>query len=910
MPSASEAGKGGSPRTAVPFGGMPRTIIHLIPHTHWDREWYLPLGSFRARLVGALDALLPQLDGDPRIAGFLLDGQTVLLDDYLAVRPEAREHVVRLVGTGRLQVGPWYVLADEQIPAGESLVRNLLLGGSAAGGLGGSSRVLYSPDAFGHPACLPQLGLEFGLEGAVVWRGLGPEATGGRDLCWWQATDGRRILVYHLPRDGYEIGSNLLVPADRLADAWREVAARIVPRAATRHVALFVGADHHAAAPDLGDLARALGGVAPEYEFRFSRLDDFLRAAGAEARDVALLAGEQRWSYGYTWTLQGVHGTRARLKRQNSAVELLLLRAAEPLAALAQGQAAAAVVRQAWRETVACHFHDAIGGCCHDLVAQAITVRLGDAEAGAREVVRAGLDRLAGHDPDLARERGAEGSRLVVWNPVVRPRGGVVLADVTFFRRDIPVGPPGAQRPRTGAGVAPFVVRAARADGTVAEIAPQVLAVERVVERTDAARHYPDQDEVDRVRIALPLPDSMPGLGARLFELGKGSGEPLEPFAAAQGRLLWNGRLQFGLDAEGTGVLRTFGVAKPFVGLFGLESEADIGDAYTFCPRPRDRVRRATRTGRPRVTAFGPLVAGLEWSLALRGGRGAGTGDGRVAATIRVEVVGDSPGLICRIWLDNQARDQRLRLRFPTGITGRPAMAGTAFGVVERPPAEKPSGRYPAETPVRTAPAHRFVAAARGDRGLALFAPGFFEYEWTSRGDLLVTVLRSVGELSRGDLHTRPGHAGWSTAIPEAQCLGRDVIELGLAPVSASDLLAPERLERMWEDLFVPPVTRWIRDYRGSESQPATAGLTVEGEGLVFSTLKPAEDGTGAILRCWSAREQPVAGRIRCVRRLARASLVRADESLVQELVIGDGHAVELMAAGRGMVSVRLEWAD
>ncbi|MEO8140199.1 MAG: hypothetical protein ABI742_11160, partial [Gemmatimonadota bacterium] len=67
---------------------MPAPIIHLVPHTHWDREWYLPLGGFRARLVGMLDELLAQLEADPRLSSFLLDGQTVLLEDYLALRPE------------------------------------------------------------------------------------------------------------------------------------------------------------------------------------------------------------------------------------------------------------------------------------------------------------------------------------------------------------------------------------------------------------------------------------------------------------------------------------------------------------------------------------------------------------------------------------------------------------------------------------------------------------------------------------------------------------------------------------------------------------------------------------------------------------------------------------------------------
>lgn len=111
-------------------------MFHLIAHTHWDREWYLPHAAFLARLVPALDDLVARLEADPAYRSFLLDGQTILLEDYLRVRPECRERVEALVRAGRLAVGPWYVLADELIPSGEALVRNLLLGAADAERLG------------------------------------------------------------------------------------------------------------------------------------------------------------------------------------------------------------------------------------------------------------------------------------------------------------------------------------------------------------------------------------------------------------------------------------------------------------------------------------------------------------------------------------------------------------------------------------------------------------------------------------------------------------------------------------------------------------------------------------------------------------------------------------------------------
>src|SRR5438309_9628375 len=139
---------------------MSGLIFHLIPHTHWDREWYLPRAAFQARLVPALDDLLERLQADPGYRSFLLDGQTVLVADYLTARPERETELKTLVKTGRLQLGPWYVLTDELIPSGEALVRNLQLGAADAERFGGRLDVLYSPDAFGHPAVWPTLARE------------------------------------------------------------------------------------------------------------------------------------------------------------------------------------------------------------------------------------------------------------------------------------------------------------------------------------------------------------------------------------------------------------------------------------------------------------------------------------------------------------------------------------------------------------------------------------------------------------------------------------------------------------------------------------------------------------------------------------------------------------------------------
>src|SRR5256886_2527099 len=314
---------------------MTGLIFHLIPHTHWDREWYLPAAAFQARLVAVVDELLERLHVDRGYRSFLLDGQTILLEDYLRARPERESDVRALVKTGRLQVGPWYVLADEQIPSGEALVRNLLLGAADAERWGGRLDVLYSPDAFGHPAAWPTLAREFGIRYGVVWRGLGGESGQERDLYRWRGLDGKEVLLWHLPPTGYEVGATLSTEAERVFPTWAPVRGALVARAAGKHIPVFIGADHHAAHPEVSRLRDLLAELDPQSAYRVSRLDEFFQAA-ADGAQPASLVGELRWSYRYAWTLQGVHATRAPLKRRYGEAELALTRLAEPLAALAR----------------------------------------------------------------------------------------------------------------------------------------------------------------------------------------------------------------------------------------------------------------------------------------------------------------------------------------------------------------------------------------------------------------------------------------------------------------------------------------------------------------------------------------------------------------------------------------------
>jgi 2-O-(6-phospho-alpha-D-mannosyl)-D-glycerate hydrolase len=867
---------------------MPRYTFHLIPHTHWDREWYLTRAGFLARLVPVLDDLQERLQADEEFRSFLLDGQTVLLEDYLRVRPDRIHRLRALIRSGRLQVGPWYVLADELIPSGESLIRNLLAGRGDAETLGRRTDVLYSPDAFGHPAVWPSLANEFGIRFGVLWRGLGGETGQTCDLYRWRAPDRAEVLLYHLPPDGYEIGSGLIADPDALPEQWGRIREVLVGRASTLQIAVFVGADHHAAHRDLTRLRLLVAELEPEAYVRVSRLDEFFSAARAEGRDLPVLTGELRWSYRYTWTLQGVHATRAPLKRRHAEAELCLERVAEPLAALARWAGATdprPLLSHAWRTLLQSQFHDSLAGCTADAVARRVKARIADAETLAREVARTSLDALLGNDPDLARDRPEQTSpRLVIWNPATRPRSGIVVAEVTGFVRDILVGPPGGRIPRTGAGAGGLEFLAGASGRRV-----QFLGRHHRMERLDSAHHYPDQDEVEVVRLAFPAP-SVDSLSCAVLDSVPGRGQTEESEVMVAESRLDNGLVSVEVKPDGTLELSDRRTGSQFSGLLSLETECDAGDTYSFAPGPQTGPFGLSAPLQPAILAAGPLVGALELQGSLA------PSQGRIAVRLVVSLYAGSSTVRCTLEIENRARNHRFRLRLPTRLPGGTALAGGPFGSVARQISDPDPASYPRETPVRTAPAHRFVAHARRGRGLALLAPGFFEYELTPEGDLLFTVLRAVGELSRADLPTRPGHAAWPTATPRAQCLGRERLQIAFAAVTTEDLESGTMLPELWEDAFLPLRPVWLR--QATPLAPRDAALRLEGDGLVFSALKPAEENDGIILRCYNARTTPAEGTWRTTFPVDSAKRVRADEREPSQLSVEDGGRVIRFHAG------------
>jgi len=318
-----------------------------------------------------------------------MDGQTVVIDDYLEVRPEAAARLQRAIRAGQIQVGPWYTLPDEFLVSGETLIRDLQRGIAEADAHGGSMRAGYLPDSFGHAAQMPQIYRQLGFTRAVVWRGV-PLAI-DRTAFVWEAPDGSRIVTAYMG-NSYSHGENLPGDPPALADRIRSALEAMEPFHPGADVLLMNGNDHVQPQQALTATVRGANTLLNETRVRVARLDEYLAKLADSGWPV--WRGELR-SSARANVLMGTLSVRAEDKLRYFKASTALERWAEPLAALS-GVDCAALLQEAWTLVLQNAAHDTACGSGIDAVARESSARSGAAAALARRIVDRCLPALAG----------------------------------------------------------------------------------------------------------------------------------------------------------------------------------------------------------------------------------------------------------------------------------------------------------------------------------------------------------------------------------------------------------------------------------------------------------------------------------------------------------------------------------
>lgn len=623
--------------------------LHIVPHTHWDREWYLPFQSFRIKLIHLIDVLLDILDRDPAYAHFTLDGQTIILEDYLEIRPEREADLIRHIRSGRLIIGPWYILPDEFLVSPEATVRNLLIGDSVCNRFGARMAIGYLPDPFGHIGQMPQILQGFGIESAVFRRGLSDEPC----ELWWRSPDGSSTFVSYL-RDGYDNIARLPTQPAAFLEFIEDRYKSLAPHSATSHLLLLNGTDHHEPQPEVPSLIAIAS--PPDTRLVISSFPTYITAALEEIKaqniNLPIVHGELRDPKRHH-LLPGVLSSRVWIKQRNHTCETLLERWTEPFSAWADlirhdeqdrtlwtGHLTTPRVRNpeglinhAWKILLQCHPHDSVCGCSVDQVHEEMRDRFDQVDQIGEEITRQSLSAITEAVNTSSLKKVGSRSALVVFNPNPHTCAGLAEAKI-----ELPAGLDPFEIIDDQGQIIPYRIldREERSladmeldaesfrsllatvqNGKVMGLSIQEVAVVRhpdhaLVDVVFAEGSEPNLDTVREVGAVIEelmaedqistfrllahfatvitirlVASDVPGHGYRTFGLRSAALNP-SPAQKGSGRSIENGLLHVEAQSNGNLSVKDLRTGAVFEGLLQFSDQADRGDSYTFCPLEGD----------------------------------------------------------------------------------------------------------------------------------------------------------------------------------------------------------------------------------------------------------------------------------------------------------------------------------
>ena len=859
-------------------------VIHIISHNHWDRQSRMAAAYNNRWLIPFFDNLFEMLERYPAYR-FVLDGQTLMVEDYLSQLSEekakAREEEIRgYVKEGRLTMGPSYLQPDWTLVSGEALVRNLMIGHRMAERLGGVMKVGWLLDNFGQIGQAPQIHRGFGIDSVFLWRGPGMDPDEMKSEFWWEAPDGSRVLAIYLLntyRNAMALSEIKEIAKDRVISQAR----KLRPFASTPNVLLMNGYEQD---PGPDDVLPIIEEVNKEVRCVQSLPSEYLEAVKGFSPDLPTLKG-YLYSGRYMPILTGVFSSRMYLNQSNNECQREIERWAEPFATLAWALGAEyprARIGEAWKSLLLNHPHDDICGCSIDGVCRDMMERFERSHEIASEVAEESLRTIA----QALDTSGVESqASIVVFNPSCWERRGVIGLSCDISSE-----------------VSTFSIR----DGD--------------------GRPIPCQ--LSKAGLYL-LADHIPPLGWKTYYLvsGVGGGRPHpKVMVSEEGRILENDLLKVKVNLDGSLTIVDKGTGRVYGRIGYFEDGGDIGDTYDYSYPLRDRIITSLG-GEARITLeeSGPIVARFKIEFALempqgltedRGQRGEETVEYPIVSW--VELAAGSPRVDIETVVNNVAKDHRLRVLFPTSLETDCSYAEEPFDVAkfplepEVPPEEIPerlrelviAGRN--TVPITTRPFRHFVTVSDGEKGLAVLSKGLTEYEvLDGRKTIALTLLRAVGWLARNDLLTREGDVGPQIFTPEAQCLGRYTFRYSIYPYSGDWFEGQALMQAEDHGLELRAVQTPSHSGRLPDQFSFLRLSSDPPDAFRMTAVKASEEGNDLIVRFYNILDRKVKGELEIGAGVMETYTTNLNEERGQKLPIKEG-AVKIEARGKEIVTLRM----
>lgn len=838
--------------------------VHIISHSHWDREWYLPFEEHRMRLVELIDKCMEIFEKDDSFKSFFLDGQTIVLDDYLEIRPQNKEKLIKYIKEGRFVIGPWYILQDEFYTSGEANIRNLLVGMEESKKYGAMCNMGYFPDAFGNAGQMPQILNQAGMDAITFGRGVRPvgfdnevQENGSYESPYsemlWESPDGTKILGI-LFANWYNNGNEIPTDKETARAYWDDRLKKVAAFASTNEYLMMNGCDHQPVQADLVKAIETASELYPDINFKHSSFPEYIDAIKSELPDdLAVVKGELTSQDTDGWTtLINCASSHVYLKQMNRRCESALENGAEPVRVLSSllGQSYPAdELTYSWKTLMQNHPHDSICCCSVDEIQDEMLTRFNKSKQVADYLIFEGKSYIAGKINTAEFEKYSGAIPFVLFNTTGRKRTSVVSVELDAVRKS-------GRLVECAYDIDEVILpeyKLIDSDGNSIAFKIEDLGVhfDYTLPKDKFRQPYMSR----RVRITFEAED-IPAVGYRTYALIEGEGKKINSTLVSGANCMENDAIRVVINEDGSLDLTDKASGNTYEGIAYYEDTGDLGNEYMYkMPNGSEAITTKGTAAQIELVEDQPYKAVYKVTNTMvvpasgdeffedekrhmvpykerMGGRSGETVELKLVKYVSLDSSGK--GVKIKTVFDNTAKDHRVRIMIPTRINSEVHKADSVFEAATR------NNRHSAvwENPSACEHEQAFVSIDDGSKGIAVANIGLYEYEMLPELDntIAVTILRAVGEM--GDWGVFP--------TPKAQCLGMSETEIEIVPFKG-DFISSGAYEECYR--FRTDIISVDTDCHKGDMPLDYSMVEWSGDGLTLTGIKQKEAADDMILR-------------------------------------------------------------
>ncbi len=813
--------------------------LHIIMHTHWDREWYFSKDETKVLLRNHMENVFDFLQTHPACI-YVLDGQSVMIDDYLELQPDAEDRMKHFVANKQLRVGPWYTQTDLLLVAGESIIRNLYYGIRRAKDLGEPMLVGYAPDTFGHASQMPQIYQMFDINSTVFWRGFSELKASKSDFIW-EGVDGSRIVGINLAT-GYQGAKYLENDDERLRIRMEKIMSVLDQYSAGVGRLIMNGHDQMPIQENIEEIISKLRVMYPSDEVKVSDFESYI--ASLDKKSLEVVSGELTHSK-HSRIHRTIGSTRMDIKMLNSEIEHKVFDVLEPLASILHDSGILyphAVIEKILKTLFEVHAHDSIGGCNTDEVNQDIKSRLITARELVDTQIELYLRLLAMADRD-------ESKTIIVANLLPEQRKEERV-EVELQTR-----------------TANFRLFDEKGKDVDYVLIKQTVEDAGKIDRQVAAKLLDIQAYISKVVFII---DEIEGLGVKYLKYEEvESQRPVENSDLSDSSIE-NERYRISV-LNNRFILVDKRSKETIENFIFIENGGDAGDSYDYSPPLQDRVISSFETGEVKAKInCGEFMQELDFEIIIKAYssmderlKGINSQSNQFQGSIRL-FMGDV-GIYCELSTVNQSVDTRYRLVFKTNRRSENVLVDGHLSAQIKPIyLKKELGVWEQEAwvekPISVETCQSYVMIEEEHKKAAIFTQGLKEYEVID-DCIYLTLYRSFSHLGKRNLVNRPGRpSGIEVETPNNQLLGQS-FKFQFTLRFDLEEIHPSKLSKTYACPLVGYQKKEFNKFNlntPNQLHKPESNLSLELNGAVVSAVKRTIDGNHLLVRIFNPETSPI----------------------------------------------------